>query len=186
MKGTRGCCPLAAYYELWVLPELFGSFAISVPSASLPLSTERRQRAATNQTVKTMKRVRLKRMGASPKGEALRRPAKGPKLPPRNPKRGSKGARHQGPKDLMEAILAGEQSGEEARGRGGLAGYFYRLIHTEPRLFAALLGRLLSLEARDPRHAGSSVRTMNQTGSTSRKKKSARHFANAAFRSTSA
>jgi hypothetical protein len=44
---------------------------------------------------------------------------------------------------LSEAvILAAQQVGEDNRGRDGLLGYLRRIARTEPKLFAALLGRV--------------------------------------------
>jgi hypothetical protein len=39
-------------------------------------------------------------------------------------------------------ILAAQQVGEDNRGRDGLLGYLRRIARTEPKLFAALLGRV--------------------------------------------
>jgi len=48
---------------------------------------------------------------------------------------------------LKEAVLlAAEQVGENDRGRGGLVGYLRKIARTEPRAFAALLGRVLPLQ----------------------------------------
>lgn len=50
---------------------------------------------------------------------------------------------------LKEAILmAGEQVGEDGKGKGGLTGYLRTLAVKEPKAFATILGKTLPLDTR--------------------------------------
>ena len=50
---------------------------------------------------------------------------------------------------LKEAILlAGEQVGEDGKGKGGLVGYLRKLATSEPKSYAAILGKTLPLDTR--------------------------------------
>ena len=53
---------------------------------------------------------------------------------------------------LKDAILkAGEDTGEDKKGKGGLAGYCAFLAKTEPKAFAQLLGKVLPLQVQGDR-----------------------------------
>lgn len=50
---------------------------------------------------------------------------------------------------LKEAILlAGEQVGEDGKGKDGLVGYLRKLAMSEPKSYAAILGKTLPLDTR--------------------------------------
>ena len=50
-------------------------------------------------------------------------------------------------KSLKEAILlAAEQSGQDAKGKGGLIGYLKRVADEDVKAFSGLLGRVLPLQ----------------------------------------
>lgn len=51
-------------------------------------------------------------------------------------------------RDLKEAIItAAEMAGSNGRGKDGLNGYLYRLaMHRNPKIFGALLGKLLPMQ----------------------------------------
>ena len=62
-----------------------------------------------------------------------------------------KGSVNKVPALLKEAIIkAAEQVGSDGRGKGSLTGYCVFLAKSEPKAFAALLGRVLPMQLTGP------------------------------------
>lgn len=69
------------------------------------------------------------------------------KMPPAAGKGKKPGTVNKTTKALKEAILlAAEKVGEDGKGKEGLTGYLVGLAKSEPKSFAALLGKVLPLQ----------------------------------------
>lgn len=69
------------------------------------------------------------------------------RLPPNAGKGKPKGAVNKTTATLKEAILlAGEQSGNDGNGKGGLVGYLRRVADTDVKAFSGLLGKVLPMQ----------------------------------------
>ena len=89
--------------------------------------------------------VQRLRLRASPRGGEILAPEKG-----QRPGGRKKGVPNKLTTILKDALLlAAEQVGEDGEGKDGIVGYLRNIARTQPKTFAALLGRLLPYQTNE-------------------------------------